>query len=293
MRPGRHGGLGHVAPHLDRRVEARLDLTVEMYGAGRLALAAALAGEVDYATCAETPIVGAVVREQEPAVVATICRINNMNAVIGRADRGIASVADLRGKRIAVLRGTNADYFLHILLVTSGVDPHSVSVVPKNAETLIEAVVSGEVDGASVFMPYTVELTDALGANAVVIEEPGLYVTNWSIASSRSCASRNTDTSARLLRALHRANEFIAANPAEAQRITAERTGLRAEVIEEQWGDHHWAVGLDQALVLTMEDQARWLLGDDADLPDFLRYIDASAAERVRSESVRLVIPER
>ncbi|HSJ53560.1 MAG TPA: nitrate ABC transporter substrate-binding protein, partial [Anaerolineae bacterium] len=59
------------------------------------------------------------------------------------------------------------------------------------------------------------------------------------------------------------------------------------------WPEHSFSVMLDQALVVAMEDQARWIiardLAGDRRMPDFMSNICEKALEAVKPEAVNLI----
>lgn len=270
--------------------EQGLDVRIKTFPAGRLALEAAQLGEVDVALVAQTPVAKAVLDGHQPVLLGSICRIEGLNMVIGHKDRGVRSAADLAGKRVGVLPGTSADFFLHIYLVVAGVDPSSVEVVPLETETLVASLVEGDVDAIAAFAPYSIEAIDRIKDDAVVLEQPGLYVTSWNAATTRAVAEQRRPELTAFLRAVDDANGYIVANPEESQRITAAGTKVPLRHVEDQWDDIRWGVELDQSLILSLEDEYRWM-ADSAETPDFLGYIDPAPLRAVDPSMVTLIDP--
>lgn len=267
-----------------------IDVTIKTYGAGRLALSAVQNGEADIALVAETPVARSVLDGNDPVVFGTLCKIDSLNLVIGRKDRGVTSAQTLSGKKVGLLPGTSADFFLHIYLVASGIDPDAVTVVPLDTETLVPSLVDGRVDAISAFPPYTIKAEDTLGSNSVVLDDPGLQVTYWNAATTRSVATHRQDSLQKFLRAIDRANEFIVTHPRDGQRIMADGSNVPIDQIRRQWDDIHWLVSLDQSLVISLEDEYRWMSGSDR-APDFLRNIEPGPMQAVDPMRVTLVEP--
>ena len=265
-----------------------LDVVLQQYGAGRLGLDAMLEGEADLATVADAPIARAVVDGKKPTIVATIAEIDDASVIVARKDRGIATARDLIGKRVGVVAGTSADFFLHIYLVTSAIEQSQISVVPVQPENLVAALTEGRVDAISAFDPYKIDAERGLGGNAVVLDDPGLYTTFWNVAARPEFVREDRDTTVRFLRALARANEYILANPDETQLITARHIDLPKSDLAKQWADNHWTLELSQPLILTLEDEARWMTGEST-TPNFLLNIDPSALRTVNPEGVTIV----
>lgn len=268
-----------------------LDVTVRPYAAGRFALSDTLNGKADIATVSDTPIALAVLNGQTPAVIGTISEAAGANVIIARKGHGIAKAADLAGKRVGVIRGTSADYFLHVYLVASGVEPSSVSVVPLEPEELVGALRAGKVDAISAADPQATRAEEALGPSAVVLSDPTIYTQTWNVAVRPETVRDRPAALDKFLRAVARANDFIASNPSEAQMITANGTGVPVSTLKREWATNIWTLTLEQSLILTLEDEARWASGKRR-APDFLAYVETGPLRRVHPEGVNVVVPK-
>lgn len=85
---------------------------------------------------------------------ATIVAINTL----GQADRvvgqpGNESMADLRGKKVAVPEGTSGDMILTLALADEGMTKDDVEIVPMEPSAIVAALSSGQVDGAGFWHP--------------------------------------------------------------------------------------------------------------------------------------------
>ena len=272
--------------------EEGLDATIQPVVSGHLGLQAVLEGKADLASVGETPIARDAVDRKPLAVLATICRIDRAILIIARKDRGIATAEDLKGKKIGLVAGTTADYFLHIYLTTAYIGPDDLQIVNYQTEALVDALVAGEVDAISTWAPFTTAAAGRLGDNAVVLDEPGLYTMTWNMVATPQTAARDGEAIQRFLRAIIRANEFISHHGDEAQAITARSVAMDPAVVRNEWGNYAPTAVLDQSLVLLLEDQARWMtrgaVGETSQVPNFLEWIHAGALKAVRPEAVRI-----
>ena len=138
---------------------------------GHLGLGALLSGEVDFATSGETPIARAAVEGKRFAVIATISEIDHAIVVVARRDRGVSTPYDLKGKRVGLVAGTTAEFYLDIFLTTLRIDPKKIRVVSLAPEEIVEALASGEVDAVSTWEPHTTALTS--GSDRVLLRSDG------------------------------------------------------------------------------------------------------------------------
>ena len=80
----------------------------------------------------------------------------------------IHSVAQLRGKRIAVAQGSSADYHLLTVLNKAGIGVHDVTLVYLQPAAGLAALTSGHVDAWDIWSPFIEEGQTLDGATAIV-----------------------------------------------------------------------------------------------------------------------------
>jgi NitT/TauT family transport system substrate-binding protein len=270
-----------------------LEATLTDYPSGHLGLAELLTGKADFAVAADTPIARAAVYGKPVVVVATICEIERAILIVARKDRGISTAGDLRGKTIGVVAGSASEFYLHIYLTTAYIHPKSVRIVDLAPDQVVPALLKGEVDAVSIWAPHSTALQDKLGSNGVILHEPGLYNMSWNIVSSKDLTRSDPETIARFLRAILRADRMIAERPAEARAITAKKCGMDIAAMEREWSNCDFTTHLDQALILNLEDQSRWMTGKKAGIerktPNIMDHIYTKGLIAVNPGAVRVV----
>ena len=266
-----------------------LDVTFQSCVSGHLGLDAVLAGKADLATAGETPIALAAMEGKLFSVIATICEIDRAILIIARTDRGISGPHDLRGRRVGVVEGTTADFFLHIYLITSYVDPNDVTIVPIVADRMVDVLLNGEVDAVSTWTPHTIILQDRLGDNALVLHDSDIYTMTWNLVAAQNFVKSHPECIVKFLRAVVRADRFIAEKPEEARAIASMAIGTERAQFEKKWEDLRFATVLKQSLIVNLEDQARWYRKrrpGDGRAPDFTHFIHTDGLKAVRPERV-------
>jgi NitT/TauT family transport system substrate-binding protein len=267
-----------------------LDATLHSYLSGHLGLDAVLSGKVDLATCGDTPIARAVLDGKPVAVIATISEIDRAIRIIARKDRAISKPKDLRGKKIGLVRGTTADFFLHTYLAAAYINPKDVRVVNVATDKLVGALLKGEVDAVSTWSPFTLMLLERLGGNAVILDQPSIYVMTWNITVTQQFAKNSPERIKKFLRAIVRASKFIREHTDEARKISAKHVGTDSPLYEREWPDYDFTAKLGQSLILNLEDQARRIINEEAGRarrpPDFMDYIYTGALRAVEPGAV-------
>lgn len=270
--------------------DAGIEVTIIDESTGRTAVDAVLDGSADYATCAETPVAIAAIQGDPVSVVATIAEVDEAARIVARRDAGIWTGSDLRGKRIGVVPETAAQFFMYVYLPVAGLTIDDVEVVTLAPGDTVAALNSRRVDAVSASPPESALAEQALAANAVVLVERGIYTMSWNLITSEANDRAQNRVTARVLRALIEADEYIASHPDEVAQLAARRTGTPTAWLDRQWRFYRWDVRLDQQLLLTLEDTLDWMM-PQTQHPDFLRHIDTDTLRRVAPEHVTLTEP--
>jgi ABC-type nitrate/sulfonate/bicarbonate transport system substrate-binding protein len=97
----------------------------------------------------------------------------------------------------------------------------------------------------------------------------------------------------RFLNALHQAEEYVIQHPTEAKTIAQYHPNSDAAYIETVWSGYRFSLSLNQALILAMQDEARWLISSNLTnstvVPNFLNYIYVNGLEAINHDSVNII----
>jgi len=270
-----------------------LEVLIRKHPYGRPCLEDMLAGNADFATVAETPVMFAVMKGEKISVLATIEASRRGNALVARRDRGIATFKDIKGKRVGVTMGTVSDFFLDAILTMNGVSRKEITPVDLKAEKMPQALADGEIDGASTFNPYTIRAQQKLGDNAATFQDENLYTWTFNLVARQEFIRANPEKVRRVLRALVRAEEFVGRDPATAQKNVADFTGFDRGIVSAIWEETNFRVSLDQQLLLALEDESEWAIRNGMTgtrkMPNYLDNIYIDGLKSVRPEAVRIL----
>ena len=289
---GEYSALIWVAENRGYFRDEGLDVTIKEFETGTMAAQAMLRGEVEVATSAEFVAVNNIFSDSSIRIISTITSIKSID-IIARQDHGIKNPADLRNKKIAVPKGSIAEYYLGKFLLINNLGLSDVQIIYLQPAPLVEALTKGEVDAVAIWDRFAYDLKTALGQNGVVWT-PSIGQ-NWYLALLASNATINTRPGAleNLLRALIKAEDFIEKNPEKAQTIVAERLKLQMPYLQYSWSKTTFTVSLEQTLLLMMEDQGRWMiqnkLTDKTAVPNYLNNIYMGGLLKVNPKAVRII----
>lgn len=133
------------------------------------------------------------------------------------AKKEYASVKDLKGKKVAATVGECNHLLLLKALGSAGMSETDIELVNMNPDDAGTAFATGSVDGAVTWEPWITKATSAGQGNVVYSTKDAPYVIIDVVILSPKHASK--EKSEAFLRAMVKAHDFIATNPAEAAAI--------------------------------------------------------------------------
>jgi len=203
---------------------------------------------------AEAPAIKLRSEKQDIRVIEVGCTLQQ--EVLVRVDRNITSIAQLKGKSIAVAEGTSSHYGLLRILSSAGLSASDIRLrpgFPGDAKPLFE---SGGVDAWAVWPPFVEEQVIAKRGHTL----PGGDAKIQSVMSlHNSLMERHPAVAQALTVAIQRAKKWMAANPDEAQSIVAKQLKLDSDVVRLAWPKHNWNATLTEGVLADMEDKSKFL----------------------------------
>ena len=282
-----------VAENQNLFVRNGLDVTFKIYDVGLNAATGLVNGEVDMASpVAEYVLVGKIFDHKKIQAIASIDKVDYA-FVIGRKDRGIEKVSDLKGKKIGVVRGTILEFQLGRFLELNRVNPADVTLVHGTLPQSASAIVNGDVDAVMSIPPFTASIQKQLGPNAALWSAQNIQPFYSLVLASNEWIKQHPQTVERFLRAMKQAEEFIIKRPDEAKDILRKKLNFSDEEIARVWSENQFYLSLDQSLILAMEDEARWIvknnLTTEKTVPNFSDYIYEAGLKAFKPEAVNII----
>lgn len=163
-----------------------------------------------------------------PRAILVVDVSHGADAIVGRS--GLASMADLRGKRVAVESGALGAFVLSRALALNGMQASDVTVVQMESNEQPGAFEKGQVDAAVTFDPYRTQMLKH-GATTLFDSTriPGEIVDL--IAVRQSVLDKHPKATQTLLTGWFKAIDYLQRDPADAAR----RMGIRQQTTGEQY----------------------------------------------------------
>jgi sulfonate transport system substrate-binding protein len=194
---------------------------------------AATAGKIDFAITGNTPPIFGAASNAKVKVVSAYDGGGVGDQVLVRADSPITTIADLKGKRIAVGKGSSAHGHILGQLKQAGLTPADVQLVFLQPADALSAFTSGEADAWAIWDPYTAQAAAQLPVRSIGQAKD---VTNgywFGVASDQTLADpkRNTALQDLLIR-FEKAAKWAQDHPEDWAKSYAAAVGLDIKVSE-------------------------------------------------------------
>jgi NitT/TauT family transport system substrate-binding protein len=142
------------------------------------------------------------------------------------ADASIQSVAELKGKTVAVEEGVVDDYLLSLALKDAGLSRDDVVIKGMPTDQAATAFAAGQVDAVGAFPPYTGTAMKREGARVIASskEYPGAIPDLLTL--SGDLIKERPDDVQKIVQTWWDVREFMAKNPEKSEAIMAKRAGI-------------------------------------------------------------------
>lgn len=217
---------------LDKRLAAQgIEVQWREFPAGPQLLEGLNVGSVDFGTVGEAPPIFAQAANANLVYVANQPPAPAGEAIILPKNSTIKSVAELKGKKIALNKGSNVHYLLVKALEKAGVaykDVQTVYLPPADARAAFER---GSVDAWVIWDPFLAAAEKQLGAR-VLADGKGLVSNHQFYLAARPYAEKSPKIVKLIIEELANTDDWAARNPQEVTAILAPLVGLERPIVE-------------------------------------------------------------
>ncbi|MBH2516565.1 sigma-54-dependent Fis family transcriptional regulator [Serratia ureilytica] len=209
----------------------RISVLWSEFPAGPQLLHALDGDEIDFGTTGEVPPIFAQAQGNALVYVGFEPPAPQSVAMVVPQDSPIRSAADLRGKRIALNKGSNVHYLLLQMLDEQGLMLNDVRIVYAPPKYPLSATDLQAVDAWMMWDPL---LSDAQrsGELRVIADGTQRVLNQQFYLARREFAERSGDLLQPLMQALQHTGRYIAAQPREAARHLSDELGLASASLE-------------------------------------------------------------
>ncbi|WP_239987314.1 ABC transporter substrate-binding protein [Sphingosinithalassobacter portus] len=244
-------------------------------------------GNADIAAQAATQALRASVDNPDLRIILTVTE--GLYRIVARRSAGIATIADLRGKRIGIFERTSAALFLDRMLADAGIANDEVVRVPLRPREMEPALREGEVDAIAIWEPEAERAHAALGTDAIEFANPRVYRELYNLNTTE----RALNDPARRARIVAFVREVVSAaraardDPEAIWQLVAQSSGYPVPLVAASWRHHRFPADLPEDLLDRLVEEEAWLATQSNRPPrtrdQLSRLIDTSVLEEALS----------
>lgn len=270
--------------------DEQLNIRFMEVAGGHRALQMLLDGQADLATCSDSALMYNSLGGSQIATLGYFASSQADLAVVGNPDLDSLAPTQWRGQRLGVIKRSSSEYLLHTWLLYKNIDARNLELVPLQPEDMSQALKDRRVSAVVSWEPFTFQILRQ-NPQSRLLDNPGLHTLTFHLVHPRRAAL--SQVYVKVLRALARAEEFVALNPHHAQSILRQELQVEQDFVDWIWPRYIFQLGLDQALITSLERQAQWARQQDgahpAVLPNYLEFINSRPLRQVMPDAVSLV----
>jgi sulfonate transport system substrate-binding protein len=215
--------------------------------------------EADAATNSSTQAVLRSVAAPNLRIVLTVAEC--VYHIVARRSAGIERVSDLRGKRVGVPLNTSAHFYLAQRLRQARLTESDVTLVALAQADMAGAIAKGDVDAVSIWEPWAHNSSEALAADAVVLEDRSLYRELFNLNTTSDVLADREKRAAlvALVRGTIRSSRQLESGPAIVAPLLASKINVKVDTTTTVWNEFRFPASLPSDLLDVLAEEEAWL----------------------------------
>ncbi|MDR3346371.1 MAG: aliphatic sulfonate ABC transporter substrate-binding protein [Campylobacteraceae bacterium] len=220
--------LGYIDEEL---AKVNASYTWTEFKAGPLVNEAVASGNADIGIMADMPAILAKSSGQDIQIFSHIAYGEKALALVVKNDSPISEVGQIKGKKIAYVKGSYAQHLLALLLKNNSLSFSDITSVNLGAGDIPAALENGDIDGAVVWEQY-ISLLVVPGKAKVIADGSGIKKGNNVAYVVKSFGDKHPDVLAAFIKANQRGADYINEHPKEAAELIAKNFGIEPALLE-------------------------------------------------------------
>ncbi|APF22089.1 aliphatic sulfonate ABC transporter substrate-binding protein [Clostridium butyricum] len=200
------------------------------FNSGPLVNEAVASGSEDIGFMADMPAILAKSSGQDIQIIGNVAYGEKALALIVGKDSDITDPSQLKGKKIAYVKGSYAQHLLSLILEKEGLTFNDIESVNLAAGDIGAALDGKQIDGAVIWEQFISKLTSE-GRARVLIDGTGIKRGNMVTYSTRKFEEEHPEAIEAYIKACQRGSDYIKTNPKEAADAIADKFGVSPELL--------------------------------------------------------------
>ncbi len=284
--------LIHIAQNKGYFKDEGLDVTYKPVPRGINSLTDMLTGGSDLAVAYDTPTVIKIYEGAKLQILSTLHTSTQNVALAARKDKGIATLNDLKGKKIGVSKNSAYEFFLDSYLLSQGIKLSDVTIVDGEFADMATFLKTGKVDAVATGNPYLYDIEKAYPPESILIFQSEIYTEDSLLTANEDTVLNKKEEITRFLKALVKAENFYKTNNQEAlNAVVSELPQFSEESIRATWNKFTPTLKLDNVLLTLLNREGQWFKDNGiytTAVPDFRSVIFTDYLQKVKPEAATI-----
>lgn len=273
------------------------ETSMQQFPSGRDALTALLAGELEFALAAPTPVAAALLntqsQEQMPIILASVAMSGQSHYIVTFNESGIETPADFSGKRLGLVQNSSAHYSWQRFADRNGLAEDDVELHDIRVDQHLQALLEQRVDAVVTWDPSGAALQQSLGPERIrIFPTRQLHTVNWLLITRNDVLQQHEAAITNLLATYANAISLIHNDPERARALQYQAGSAEPQELARLETGVIWRLALDWSVLTNLHEQLQWQrarLRPDRDiLPAPGDYIRAAPLRRIAPDAVTI-----
>ncbi|GHV28001.1 ABC transporter substrate-binding protein [Spirochaetia bacterium] len=242
----------HVQPFVAQKLgyfaEEGLDVELSVFSYGPPIIEALTSKSVDIGLVGDQPTYAAIANSIPIKIIGAYTTSDTYNGLIVRSNSNIKTLADLKGKKVAVAFGSNVQPLLYLYLERAGLSDTDVEIINLSLTDSTAALLAGRIDAAASSEPYMAQAVLSGGAVQIATSE-GFKLFVSVIIGRDDFLKAYPQQTAKLLKVIQKAGLWSQDHQNEAAKILAEATDGNVEALKFNISKRLWDTALPQSRI--------------------------------------------
>ena len=232
-------------------------------------------------------------------VVSPLVNAAGTQSVVARKGLEISSPKDLEGKKIGMTNGAGVLIAIRNMCKATGVDINKIQFINLGVSDQLAALDRGDIDAMAAWEPWIGKALDHGGTllfSGTKSNLPGAQGdVHWidfymTLQVTQDFYNKNPETVEKILRALHKATDYINEHPEDAAKIIAKRINIDEKECLRIMQENKYTMQYDQQFVDGANNMANFMLemGNIKSVPKTDDYLDPTMMKKLFPNEVKL-----
>lgn len=219
--------LGYFDDYLN---EIGVKIKYQSFNSGTLVNESFAAGESDIGVLGDVPAIIARGSGQEIEIISNVAYGEKALAILVSKESDIKNTSQLKGKKVAYVKGSYAHHLLAIVLENEELTFDDIQSVNLSAPDITGAIDNGQVDAGVLWEPYITIGTES-NLEKVLVDGIGLKRANLVAIANKDYAENNDKAVEAFLKAYQKACKYINENPEEASKLITKDLNIDTDTL--------------------------------------------------------------